>query len=524
MSLLNAAGHTVAGRVFVFRAESHDRLLEVVQVGLEQSGRLEHLGSLTLVAVGPNGCTTTGVLAADERSMALRLPATVAITGRLIDVYSGAGLSDASVRIERRGLPREVLAECQRITGASSDVALTDARGTFSLPSFCPGTYAVEFSAPGYASLSAVRDWHPTTDWNMGDIALEATGALRVQLLDFDSKQRPTLSVGRTGARVAVDESGFALLTLPREGALQHFSVWFADGSMMNIYKDGTIAEVQEVVVRVGGGSALRATVDGEPSPEVSALGEPSIRVRFASPLGYRADWNCELSLGGPFETEVVDAPFATVDLVALADGWPQVLTSEAVALPTRAASAAPIEVELRYPGRARFAELRGPSGAALEPGIFVELRRPHDPSRWLASAYTDNAGRVPWPLVTDPRLYCGGVFAWDPLESFFIDLELPNSPQSSASVHIDVGPSKAHRVRLVVGGEAWSSSRLGIVGRHTDQRWTYFETDIDGWIPQFELSDGSLADFVIEDERLEEFGARVAITSSEQVIDVHAH
>ena len=57
--------------------------------------------------------------------------------------------------------------------------------------------------------------------------------------------------------------------------------------------------------------------------------------------------------------------------------------------------------------------------------------------------------------------------------------------------------------MRVVVDGEGWPGARVRVLGRHTDQPWTFFDTDAEGWTEPFLVTEGSAVDYVVEDARL---------------------
>jgi len=298
----------------------------------------------------------------------------------------------------------------------------------------------------------------------------------------------------------------------------QHFSVWLPDEAMMNVYQDGLVEEVDEVLVQVGGQRALQVHVEGELEPTVTALGKPSVRVRFARPPGYKAEWNRHLSSPPPFRADCFDASEASVDLLALGGSWPNVVATTTTALAERGLT----EVTLRVPRELHRLAVRTAEDAPLASDVFVELRRAHDPTRWLASAYPDAAGSVPWPEVPNAaELYCSGVFTWGPPESFFIDLRLPNAPGAGPAAPLALGASRPHRARVLVDGAGWAGARVQVLGRHTDQLWTFFETDAEGWTPTFLLAEGSAVDFMVQDSRLTDPPRRTPCAGAETDLSV---
>jgi hypothetical protein len=440
----------------------------------------------------------------------------VSLRGRVVDLDTGEVIPAAVVRATWLDMPEAVLPRLA-IGGARERVVVADATGSFDLAPFRAGLYRLDFSAEGYDHFVAEQHWPTARDWDMGAITLEAIGELTIQLVGIDPSALPWVSAGHSGERTQVDAEGRAAVRVPRWAEPQHFSIWLHDASMMNVYRRGTLDEVKRVEVRVGGGRSLEVSVEGEPSAEVAALGLPSIRARYSPEPGTHAEWNRDLAAGAPHRTDCIDAVLVAVDLVALDAGWPNVIYSTTATM----ASTGVTEVTLRYPNAARWLKVLGADGAPLGRGAFVELRRPHDATRWIASGYTDAEGRVIWPEVLAPELYCGGALEGGGHESFFIDLALPNAPGTAPLAPLALASSAAHRVRVVDAGEGVAGARVRVLGRHTDQSWALYVTDADGWTPTFLITEGSAVDYAVEESRASGVSKRIAAEKGETIVAV---
>ncbi len=448
-------------------------------------------GAVALIALDDTGSLTKVELASESPKLEIVLPDPVGITGTIIDGGSEAPIAGATFEAVLSGWPTAVQARISAL-GFAQQRTEADDLGRFQISCLVPGVYRMECGAPGYTRfLDEGRRWNLTTDWDLGTIALEAIGNLRVCLLGEAEAGPPTVSYGRLAPRFAVDDEGCAVLEVPRANFVQHFSVWLTDGSMLNVYRDGSIEEVQEVRVHVGGRSRIRVRVEGEIANELASIGELALRIRFLSRLGYRCDWNRELWRGESHETDCIDADEVSLDLVALSDGWPNVLASQRVRLDPGVTT----EATLLIPGAARKLAILDSTGAPLPEGVFVELRRAHDPTRWLASAYSDSQGAVTWPTILDAELYCSGVLDWGPPERFFIDLPLPNAAHGVHNMTLTLGTLETHRIRLTRAGQPVPDASFELLGRHSDQRWTTGTTDAEGWSAPFDLARGSAVD-----------------------------
>ncbi|MEZ6015169.1 MAG: carboxypeptidase-like regulatory domain-containing protein [Planctomycetota bacterium] len=516
IAVVDAEGRALAADVCIFGdlldAEP-ERMLRT-----DDAGRTEAVlvTGQHLVAFTPDG--RCGVREVEDGSETVRVCAygPVSLRGRIVDLDTDAPLPRAHVLARWLDAPDGALQQLGA-TGAREREFEVDSTGSFDLAPFRPGLYRLEFSCEGYETYVDQRPWLPTGAWDMGTVPLEALGDLDVRLLGFDRSWPPSVSFGIDGERLTVDAEGRATLRVPLMGEPQHFSIWLHDSTMMNVYHQGTLDEVSEVTVRVGGARKLRVRVEGEASPEVEAIGRQSLRVRYSPAPGIHAEWNRDLDAGEPYEADCVDAELASVDLLALVERWPNVISSTTVEV----AATGVTEVVLQLPSVARRLTVLGADGGALPSDTFVELRRPHDATRWIASGHTDGLGRVFWPDVDAPNLYCSGVLTWGPPESFFIDLRLPNARGSGPLAPLALGPSVSHRVKVLMAEEALAGARVRVLGRYTDQPWTFYDTDAEGWTPSFLLSSGSEVDLLVEDPRA--LPTRVPLIGEESVITVIA-
>lgn len=507
----------VVAKVLVFDGPGVERLRLELHTGANGRTEAELEPGQWVTAFTPEGRQGAVEVPEGTGPVGVRVYDSVALSGRVLDGNTDGPIMKATVHADRLGLP-EALAERLAANVEREQRAVTNEDGGFEFTTFRPGRYRFEFSADGYAPYVHEGDWFPTKDWDMGAIRLEAVGPLNVRLVGFDPALRPSISFGRLGTRTMVDTEGRAVIDVPRAGSPQHFSVWLGNGSMMNVYQEGLLHEVEEVVVHVSRKRILEVLIEGEFSPAIAAMGEPSIRVRFANGPGFKVEWNRDLAAGPPYRTDCIDAPAASIDLVALDNGWPNVVATTTTTLEERGLN----EVTLRVPSAVHRLAVQTADGAPLARDVFVELRRPHDAIRWLASAYPDEAGTVPWPDVPNaPELYCGGVFTWEPPESFFIDLPLPNRPGVGPQAPLALGPSRERRVRVVDGDQGVAGVRVQVLGRHTDQLWTFFETNADGWTEPFLVTEGSAVDYLVEDPSLVTPSPRVQSAGAATVVAV---
>lgn len=494
ISVVDADGRGAAAEVTVFGNVTDDA--PALTTMTDDSGRAEVPLALghRVVALTADGRCGSRAVDAGAGEVRVHVYGPVSLRGRVVDLDTGAPISGAAVRATWLDVPEAVL-ERLSIGGARERVVDVNANGTFDLAPFRAGRYRLEFTAEGYDALVAEQDWATARDWDMGTITLEAVGALGVQLVGFDPNALPWVSVGRQGERSQVDSAGRASVRVPRWADPQHFSIWLPDRSMMNVYRRGILDEVGAVEIRVGGARSLQISVEGEPDPELASLGRPSIRARYSPEPGTHAEWNRDLDGSERYRTDCIDSDLVAIDLVALEEGWPNVIYSTlAPVAPTSVT-----EIALRFPRAPRWLKLLGPDGTPLEKGVFVELRRPHDPTRWIASGYTDAEGRVVWPEVLAPILYCGGALEGAERESYFIDIPLPNAPGTDPAAPLALAPPVAHRVRVVAGGSGLAGARVQVVGRHTDQLWARYTSDSDGWTPWFDATDGSAVEYIVD-------------------------
>ncbi len=508
---VDAAGGPVACEVGIFAGVDSNEPLRTLQT--DGNGRVQAEVVPAQVIAGFASGGRVGVRVVDDVSpeITVRVMPPVVVRGEVRDLVSDAPIEGARVTARWLDAPEGAL-ERLGADGLRERSALADARGTFELPRFRPGTYRITVSAEGYSSEHSEGPWFPKADWHLGTVLLEALGGLSIQLLGSDAAVPPRVSSGIDGERVPVGPDGRVVLQVPRFGEPQHFSVWLGDGSMMNVYRTGTLDEVEEVALRVGAARSLRVNIEGDFDGAVAAQGELSVRVRYSpEPLLY-AEWNCDLDGRRALSTDRIDGEAASIDLLALVERWPNVLCSTRVPLAVSGAT----EVTLRIPDEARRLVLLGPEGRRLQEGTFVELRRAHDTTRWLASGHTDAAGAVFWPEVVAERLYCSGALDWGPPAAFFIDLPLPNAAGAAPQQPLALGTLLEHRARVVVDGQPLGGARVRLVGRHTDHPWVTFETDAEGWTPTFLLAAGSEADAWVVDARVVEARAALRLPNTE--------
>lgn len=514
VSVLDAENRAVPAEVLVFSTLEDEQ--PRITLRTDPDGRVvaplepgEHI-----VALANDGRCGTRAVNAEQGDVRVHVFGPVSLRGRIVDLDTGEPIAGATVHATWLDVPEAILPRLA-VGGERERIVETDPTGSFDLAPFRAGLYRLEFSADGYERLVAEQHWATARDWDMGAITLEAVGELAIQLVGIDASALPWVSAGHQGERIQVDQAGRAAVRVPRWAEPQHFSIWLHDSAMMNVYRRGTLDEIEEVEIRVGGGRSLELFVEGEPSAPIVALGRPSIRARYSPEPGTHAEWNRDLDASAPHRTDCVDAELVAVDLVALDNGWPNVIHSITVTM----ASAGVTEVTLRYPSALRWLKVLGPDGLPLARGVFVELRRPHDATRWIASGYTDAEGRVVWPEVLAPVLYCGGALEGATHESFFVDLELPNAPGTAPLAPLALASSVPHRVRVVDAGEGVAGARVRVVGRHTDQDWAHYVTNAEGWTPTFLITEGSAVDYVVEGQRPAGMSKRVAAEKGDTVV-----
>ena len=497
IQVVDLEGRGVECGLFIFAGVDAVEPLQTLRVG--ETGRAEAALSRAQVVAALASGGRTGVRVVDDASaeVTVRVLPPVVVRGAVRDLVTDEPLVGARVTARWLDAPEGVLRRLGA-EGARERAVAADSAGTFELAGFRPGHYVLTVSAEGYASERHEGPWFPQADWDLGIVLLEALGNLPIQLLGIDAALPPEVSFGVDGERLRVGADGRALLPVPRFGEPQHFSVWLADGSMMNVYRRGTLDEVDEVVLRIGDARSLRVHVSGDLDGAVATQGQLSVRARYSPEPRLNAEWNRDVVAGRTVTTDGIDADSVSVDLVALVDRWPNVLCSTRVSL----AESGTTEVTLRIPDVARRLTVLGPAGGPLAEGTFVERRRAHDATRWLASGHTDASGQVFWPEVVAEALYCSGALAWGPPAAFFVDLPLPNAPGAAPLQPLALGPRAAHRARVLIEGQPCAGARVRLVGRHTEHVWMSFETDAEGWTPVFELTRGSAAEVVVDDPR----------------------